>query len=162
MTLRIASRRTCCLATSDWIEDADGNAWFPGAQIETTMTAISGRRRCVANDKSRDRRRLDHGLSARLIGARRLPIGLSLVLRRPIDCLAVLTASVASIVIIINAVFLQSGFRHGTDRPEGLVSKLQKPQEFLKSEGERLRRKIDSAVAGIKSVETRSGARGGR
>ena len=118
--------------------------------------------RRVADDKSRDRRRLDHGLAARLIGARRLPIRLSMVVRRPIDCLAILTASVASIVIIINAVFLQSGFRHGTDRPEGLVSKLQKPQEFLKSEGERLRRKVDSAVAGIKSVETRSGARGGR
>jgi len=126
------------------------------------MTAISGRRRRVANDKSRDRRRLDHGLAARLIGARRLPIGLSMVARRPIDCLAILTASVASIVIIINAVFLQSGFRHGTDQPERLVSKLQKPQEFLKPEGERLRRKIDSAVAGIKTVETRSGARGGR
>ena len=112
--------------------------------------------RRVADDKSR------HGLAARLIGARRLPIGLATVARRPIDCLAILTASVASIVIIINAVFLQSGFRHGTDQPEGLVSKLQKPQEFLKSEGERLRRKIDSAVAGIKSVETRSGARGGR
>ena len=118
--------------------------------------------RRVADDKSRDRRRLDHGLAARLIVARRLPIRLSMVVRRPIDCLAILTASVASIVIIINAVFLQSGFRHGTDRPEGLVSKLQKPQEFLKSEGERLRRKVDSPVAGIKSVETRSGARGGR
>jgi hypothetical protein len=40
-------------------------------------------------------------------------------------------ATVASIVITINAVFLQSGFRHGTDRPKGLVSKLQKPQELL-------------------------------
>jgi hypothetical protein len=85
-----------------------------------------------------------------------------MVVRRPIDCLAILTASVASIVIIINAVFLQSGFRHGTDRPEGLVSKLQRSQEFLNSEGERLRRKIDSAVDRIKAVETRSGARGGR
>jgi hypothetical protein len=84
-----------------------------------------------------------------------------MVARRPIDCLAILTASVASIVIIINAAFLQSGFRHGTDRAEGLVSKLQEPQEFLNSEGERLHRKIDSAVARIK-VETRSGARGGR
>jgi hypothetical protein len=85
-----------------------------------------------------------------------------MVARRPIDCLAILTASVASIVIIINAAFLQSGFRHGTDRPEGLVSKLQRSQEFLNSEGERLRRKIDSAVDRIKAVETRSGARGGR
>jgi hypothetical protein len=50
------------------------------------MTAISGRRRRVANDKSRDRRRLDHGLAAQLIGARRLPIGLAMVARRPIDC----------------------------------------------------------------------------
>jgi hypothetical protein len=126
------------------------------------MTAISGRRRRVADDKSRDRRRLDHGLAARLIGACRLPIRLAMVVRRPIDCLAILTASVASIVIIINAVFLQSGFRHGTDRAEGRVSKLKKPQEFLKSEGVPLQRKIDSAVAGIKTVETRSGARGGR
>ena len=124
------------------------------------MTAVSGRRRRVVNDKLRDRRRLDHGLAARLIGARRLPIGLSRVVRRPIDCLAILTASVASIVIIINAVFLQSGFRHGTDQPE--VSKVQKPQAFLKSEGERLRRKIDSAVAEIETAETRSGVRGGR
>ena len=118
------------------------------------MTAVSGPRRRVGKE-----------IAARLIGARGLPIGLriwALVARRPIDSLAILTAGVASIVIIINAVFLQSGFRHGTDQPEGLVSKLQKPQEFLKSEGERLRRKIDSAVAGIKSVETRSGARGGR
>ena len=126
------------------------------------MTAISGRRRRVANDKSRDRRRLDHVLAARLIGARRLPIGLSMVARRPIDCLAILTASVASIVIIVNAVFLQSGFRHGTDQPEGLVSELQKPQEFLKSEGKRLQRKIYSAVAEIETAETRSGVRGRR
>jgi hypothetical protein len=126
------------------------------------MTAVSGRRRRLVNDKLPDRRRLDHGLGARLIGARRLPIGLSMVARRPIDCLAILTASVASIVIIINAAFLQSSFRHGTDQPEGLVSKLQKSQEFLNSEGERLHRKIDSAVARIKAVETRSGARGGR
>ena len=126
------------------------------------MTAVSGRHRRVVNDKVRDRRRLDHGLAARLIGARRLPIGLSMVARRPIDCLAILTASVASIVIIVNAVFLQSGFRHGTDQPEGLVSELQKPQEFLKSEGKRLQRKIYSAVAEIETAETRSGVRGRR
>jgi hypothetical protein len=84
-----------------------------------------------------------------------------MVARHPIDCLAILTASVASIVIVINAVFLQ-GFRHGTDQPEGLVSKLQKPREFLQAEGERLQRKTDSAAAKIKAVETRSGARGGR
>jgi hypothetical protein len=83
-----------------------------------------------------------------------------MVARRPIDCLAILTASVASIVIIVNAVFLQSGFRHGTDQPEGLVSKLQKPQEFLKSEGKRLQRKI--CVAEIETAETRSGVRGRR
>ena len=85
-----------------------------------------------------------------------------MVARRPIDCLAILTASVASIVIIVNAVFLQSGFRHGTDQPEGLVSELQKPQEFLKSEGKRLQRKIYSAVAEIETAETRSGVRGRR
>jgi hypothetical protein len=129
---------------------------------EDGMIAVSGRRRRVVNDKQRDPRRLEHGLAALLIGTRRLPKGLSMVARRPIDCLAILTASMASIVIVINAVFLQSGFRHGTDQPEGLVSKLQKPQAFLKSEGERLQRKIDSAVAGIKTVETRSGARSGR
>jgi hypothetical protein len=126
------------------------------------MTGVSGRQQRLVNGKLGHRRRREHGLAARLIGARRLPIGLAMVARRPIDCLAILTASVVSIVIIINAVFLQSGFRHGTDRFERLVSTLQKRQEFLKSEGIRLQRKIDSAVAGIKTVETRSGARGGR
>ena len=104
------------------------------------MTAVFGRRQRVINDKLGHRRRLKYGLSARLIGARRLPIGLSMVARRPIDCLAILTASVASIVIIINAVFLQSGFRHGTNGFEGLASTLQTRQEFLKSEGVRLQR----------------------
>ena len=118
------------------------------------MTAVSGPRRRVGKE-----------IAARLIGARGLPIGLriwALVARRPIDSLAILTAGVASIVIIINAVFLQSGFRQGTDQSEGLVSKLQKPQEFLKSKGKYLQRKIDSALAGIAPVETRPGARGGR
>ena len=126
------------------------------------MTGVSGRQQRLVNGKLGHRRRREYGLAARLIGARRLPMGLAMVARRPIDCLAILTASVVSIVIIINAVFLQSGFRHGTDRFERLVSTLQKRQEFLKSEGIRLQRKIDSAVAGIKTVETRSGARGGR
>jgi hypothetical protein len=118
------------------------------------MTAVSGPRRRVGKE-----------IAARLIGACGLPIGLriwALVARRPIDSLAILTAGVASIVIIINAVFLQSGFRQGTDQSEGLVSKLQKPQEFLKSKGKYLQRKIDSALAGITPVETRPGARGGR
>jgi hypothetical protein len=91
------------------------------------MTAVSGPRRRVGKE-----------IAPRLIGARGLPIGLriwALVARRPIDSLAILAAGVASIVIIINAVFLQSGFRQGTDQSEGLVSKLQKPQEFLKSKG---------------------------
>jgi hypothetical protein len=43
--------------------------------------------------------------------------------------------------------------------PEQLSSKLQKPQETLKSETERLQHKIDSALAGIKIMETRSGSR---
>jgi hypothetical protein len=85
-----------------------------------------------------------------------------MVVRRPIDCLAILTASVASIVIIINAAFLQSGYRHGTEQPEGLASKLQKPQEFLKSDGKRLQRKIESAVAETETAEMRSGVRGRR
>ena len=128
------------------------------------MTAGSGRHQRLVNDKLGHRRRLTRGQAARLIGTRKrkLPIGLAIVVRRPIDCLAILTACVASIVIIINAVFLQSGFRHGTDRLEGLVSTLQKRQEFLKSEGMRLQRKIDSAVGRIKIVETRSGGRGER
>jgi hypothetical protein len=117
----------------------------------------------VGKERLRVRRRFDHGLAARLIGARGLPLRIwALVARRPIDSLAILTAGVASIVIIINAVFLQSGFRQGTDQSEGLVSKLQKPQEFLKSKGKYLQRKIDSALAGITPVETRPGARGGR
>ena len=79
------------------------------------------------------------------------------VAQRPVDFLAILAASVASIVIIINAVFLQSGSR--IYEPEQLSSKLQKPQENLKSEIERLQHKIDSALAGIKIMETRSGSR---
>jgi len=63
------------------------------------MTAVFGRRQRVINDKLGHRRRLKYGLSARLIGARRLPIGLSMVARRPVDFLAILSASVASIVI---------------------------------------------------------------
>jgi hypothetical protein len=117
------------------------------------MTAVSGPRRRVSKE-----------IAARLIGARGLPIGLriwALVARRPIDSLAILTAGVASIVIIINAVFLQSGFRQGTDQSEGLP-KLQKSQEFLRSKGKYLQRKIDSALAGIAPVETRPGVRGGR
>jgi hypothetical protein len=80
----------------------------------------------------------------------------------PVDFFAILVAGVASIVIIINAVFLQSGYRPGIDEPQMLASTLQKPQEFLKSEGERLQRKIDSALAAIKIVETLPGARRGR
>jgi len=81
------------------------------------------------------------------------------IARRPVDFFAIFVAGVASIVIIVNAVFLQSGLRPGIHDPEGLTSKVQKPQEFLKSEGERLQRKIDGALAGIKIVETRPGAR---
>jgi hypothetical protein len=113
----------------------------------------------------RDGRRLDHRVASRSIRARGLAVGLriwAVVARRPIDSLAILIASTASIAIIINALFLQSGFRPGIDEPEGLTSKLQKPQAFLKSEGERLQRKIDSASAGIKNVATRPGARGDR
>lgn len=79
------------------------------------------------------------------------------VAQRPVDFLAILAASVASIVIIINAVFLQSGAR--IYESEQLSSKLQKPQETLKSETERLQHKIDSALAGLKIIETRSGSR---
>ena len=108
-----------------------------------------------------DRRRLRQGLAARIAHVWRLQIGLTMVARGPIDCLAVLTASAASIAIIVNAICLQSGFRHRTDTDwlEGFVSRLQKPQKFLNSEGMRLRRKIDSAVAEIKTVETRSAGR---
>jgi hypothetical protein len=83
------------------------------------------------------------------------------IARRPVDFFAIFVAGVASIVIIVNAVFLQSGLRSGIDEPERLTSKVQKPQQFLKSEGERLQRKIDSALAGTKIVES-PGARRGR
>jgi hypothetical protein len=65
------------------------------------------------------------------------------VLRRPVDFLAICVASVASIVVIINAVFWQSGPR--IHEREQLFSKLQKTQESLKSEGERLQHKINAA-----------------
>jgi hypothetical protein len=79
------------------------------------------------------------------------------VAQRPVDFLAIVAASVASIVIIVNAVFLQSGPR--IYQPEQLSSKLQKTQETLKSETERLQHKIDSALAGVKIMEARSGSR---
>jgi hypothetical protein len=68
--------------------------------------------------------------------------------QRPADLLAIFVAGVASIAVIINAVFLQSG--PGIYEPEQLFSKLQRTHESLKSENERLRHKIDSALARIK------------
>ena len=62
---------------------------------------------------------------------------------RVVDFLAILVAGVASVAIIINAVFLQSD--RGTYEPERLVTKLQKTHEALKSERERLQHKIDNA-----------------
>lgn len=59
----------------------------------------------------RDRRNVKRPLGARVVGAAG-----SLALRvwakavhRPVDCLAILTAAAATILIIVNAVFLQSG-----------------------------------------------------
>jgi len=63
---------------------------------------------------------------------------------------------VASIAIVINAVFLQSG--SGIFELQQLSSKLQKTHESLKSESERLHHKIDNALTRIKVMETRSGA----
>jgi hypothetical protein len=63
--------------------------------------------------------------------------------RRPADFLAIFVAGATSIVIIINAVFWQSGPR--INKREQLFSKLQEIHESLKSEGERLQHKIDSA-----------------
>jgi len=62
-----------------------------------------------------------------------------------VDFLAILVAGVASVAIIINAVFLQSD--RGTYEHEHLVTKLQKKYETLKSERERLQHKIDNASA---------------
>ena len=42
-----------------------------------------------------------------------------MVARRPIDSLAILIASTASIAIIINALFLQSGFVLVSTSPKG-------------------------------------------
>jgi len=64
------------------------------------MTALSGRPQRLVNDKLDHRRRLVDRPAARLLGARKLPLGLARVARRPIDCLAILTASVASVVIL--------------------------------------------------------------
>jgi uncharacterized protein YlxW (UPF0749 family) len=62
---------------------------------------------------------------------------------RAVDFLAILVAGVASVAIVINAVFLQSD--RGTYEHEHLVTKLQKTHEALKSERERLQHKIDNA-----------------
>jgi sensor domain CHASE-containing protein len=64
---------------------------------------------------------------------------------RVVDFLAILVAGVASVAIIINAVFLQSD--RGTYEPEHLVTKLQKTHEALKFERGRLQHKIDNASA---------------
>ena len=60
-----------------------------------------------------------------------------------VDFLAIFVAGVASFAIIINAVFLQSD--RGICEPEQLSAKLQRTQQSLKFEGERLQHKIDSA-----------------
>ena len=62
---------------------------------------------------------------------------------RVVDSLAILVAGVASFAIIINAVFLQSD--RGIYKPEELSAKLQRTQQSLKFEGERLQHKIDNA-----------------
>ena len=49
------------------------------------------------------------------------PLAIQKVARRPIDSLAILTAGVASIVIIINAVFLQSQRDTAPVPPDGRV-----------------------------------------
>jgi hypothetical protein len=95
----------------------------------------------------RDRRYANRRVAARVIRARGLPIGLRIwakVARRPIDSLAILAASVASIVIVVNAVFLQSGSRSTTDELERLKSKLQELRELLKSRDVRVQREIES------------------
>jgi hypothetical protein len=60
-----------------------------------------------------------------------------------VDFLAILVPGVASFAVIINAVFLQSD--RGIYEPEQLFAKLQRTQQSLKFEGERLQYKIDSA-----------------
>jgi hypothetical protein len=62
---------------------------------------------------------------------------------RVVDLLAILVAGVASFAVIINAVFLQS--HRGIYELEQLSAKLQRTQQSLKFEGERLQHKIDSA-----------------
>jgi hypothetical protein len=62
---------------------------------------------------------------------------------RVVDLLAILVAGVASFAIVINAVFLQSDRR--IYEPEQLSAKLQRTQQSLKVEGDRLQHKIDSA-----------------
>ncbi len=74
--------------------------------------------------------------------------------RRPVDAFAVLTASLASIFIIINAVFLQPVSRSQIDGRERLTFKLRDLQKFLKSEMESAEREIESALAKIKIMQT--------
>jgi hypothetical protein len=62
---------------------------------------------------------------------------------RRVSFLAILAAGAASFAIIINAVFLQSD--RGIYEPEQLFAKLQRTQQSLKFEGERLQHKIDNA-----------------
>ncbi len=72
----------------------------------------------------------------------RLPV-CAKVPRRPVDFLAIFVAGVASIVIVINALFWQSG--PGMDELEQLFSVLQETHKSLEFEGKRLQHKIDNA-----------------
>jgi hypothetical protein len=78
------------------------------------------------------------------------------IAQSPVESISILVAGVASIAIIINAVFLQSGA--GISEHEPLFPKLQRTRESLKSESERLRHNIDSASAAIKIMETHPGS----
>ena len=76
----------------------------------------------------------------------RLRIWTSIV-RRPIDSLAIVAAGVVIIIIIINAVFLQSGSPLSI-KPGRTTSNAQEIREFLRFE----ERDIQSALSRVKTI----------
>ncbi len=74
--------------------------------------------------------------------------------RHPVDVFTVLAASLVSIFIIINAVFLQPGSRSLNER-ERLTFKVRELQNFLKSEIQSSESAINSTLAKIKIMRRR-------
>jgi hypothetical protein len=119
-----------------------GGLSSPGDHMNIRTKAATGKTYKAQYRRSRNLERPTAAQRTRTTKSLRLRV-CAKVPRRPFDFLAIFVVGVASIVVIINAVFWQSGPR--IYEREQLFSKLQKTQEALKSEGERLQHTINGA-----------------